>query len=146
ARTGLGIDRLRHLCTGRETALAGQSGVGKSSLINALEPGLDLPTLEVAVETGKGKHTTTSARLLQLSFGGWVVDTPGIRQMELWDVIPDEVEGFFLEFHPFVRNCRFPDCSHRHEHDCGVKEAVARGFISMLRYESYCRIREGDAD
>lgn len=146
ARTGTGLERLRHLLAGRETALAGQSGVGKSSLINALEPGLELATHEVAVESRKGQHTTTSASLLQLSFGGWVVDTPGIRQMELWDVVPEEVPGYFHEFQPYVRDCRFPGCSHIHEGRCGVKQAVRSGLISLLRYESYCRIREGDAD
>jgi ribosome biogenesis GTPase len=144
--TGLGISRLKFLLTGVETALAGQSGVGKTSLINSLEPGLDLKTLEVAAETRKGKHTTTAARLLKLSFGGWVVDTPGIRQMELWDVVPEEVEGFFLEFHPFLRECRYPNCSHTHESQCGVKRAVVRGLITHQRYESYCRIRTGDSD
>jgi ribosome biogenesis GTPase len=144
--TGLGISRLKFLLTGVETALAGQSGVGKTSLINSLEPGLELKTLEVAAETRKGKHTTTAARLLKLSFGGWVVDTPGIRQMELWNVVPDEVEGFFLEFHPFLRECRFPNCSHTHESQCGVKRAVVRGLITHQRYESYCRIRTGDSD
>jgi ribosome biogenesis GTPase len=146
ARTGLGISRLKALLSGRETALAGQSGVGKTSLINALEPALNLKTLEVTVETGKGKHTTTAARLLKLSIGGWVVDTPGIRQMELWDVIAVEVERFFLEFQPFLKDCRFPNCSHIHESRCGVKRAVVRGLISNLRYDSYCRIRTGDAD
>src|SRR5262245_2167055 len=146
AVTGLGISRLKFLLTGVETALAGQSGVGKTSLINALEPGLDLKTLEVATETRKGKHTTTAARLLKLSLGGWVVDTPGIRQMELWDVVPGDVEGFFFEFHPFLRECRYPNCSHTHESQCGVKRAVVRGLVSHQRYESYCRIRTGDSD
>ncbi|MBS0260625.1 MAG: ribosome small subunit-dependent GTPase A [Planctomycetes bacterium] len=145
-RTGLGISRLKHLLQGRETALAGQSGVGKTSLINSFEPSLNLKTLAVTVETGKGKHTTTAARLLKLSFGGWVVDTPGIRQMELWDVNPVEVERFFLEFQPYLKDCRFPNCSHIHESRCGVKRAVVRGLISILRYDSYCRIRTGDAD
>jgi ribosome biogenesis GTPase len=145
-RMGLGIARLAHLLQGRETALAGQSGVGKTSLINALEPGLDLKTVEVTAETRKGKHTTTAARLLRLSFGGWVVDTPGIRQMELWDVVRGEVERFFLEFQPFLRECRYPNCSHIHESRCGVKRAVVRGLVSNLRYESYCRIRMDDSD
>jgi len=144
--SGLGISRLKFLLTGRETALAGQSGVGKTSLINALEPGLDLKTMEVTSETRKGKHTTTAARLLRLSFGGWVVDTPGIRQMDLWDVASAEVEGYFREFHPFLRECRYPNCSHIHESRCGVKRAVVRGLVSHMRYESYCRIRTGDGD
>jgi ribosome biogenesis GTPase / thiamine phosphate phosphatase len=145
-RTGLGISRLRALLAGRETALAGQSGVGKTSLINCLEPSLNLKTVEVTVETGKGKHTTTAARLLRLSFGGWVVDTPGIRQMDLWDVVSGEVAMFFLEFQPFLKDCRYPNCSHIHESRCGVKRAVVRGLISNLRYDSYCRIRTGDSD
>ena len=142
--TGLGISRLKFLLTGRETALAGQSGVGKTSLVNALEPGLNLKTVEVTAETRKGKHTTTAARLLRLSFGGWVIDTPGILQMELWDVAAAEVEAYFPEFHPFLRECRFPNCSHIHEAQCGVKRAVVRGLVSHQRYESYCRIRMGD--
>jgi ribosome biogenesis GTPase / thiamine phosphate phosphatase len=146
ATTGMGLARLRRLCDGRETVLAGQSGVGKSSLINALDPALHLRTHEVAIESRKGKHTTTSASLLQLATGGWVVDTPGIRQMELWDVLPEQIEGYFIEFHPYVRECRYPDCSHRHETQCGVKRAVSRSLISMQRYESYTRLREGDAD
>ncbi|MFN8856553.1 MAG: ribosome small subunit-dependent GTPase A [Planctomycetaceae bacterium] len=145
-RTGRGLARLRHLLKGRATALAGQSGVGKSSLINAVEPGLNLRTLEVTEETGKGQHTTTSARLWPLSMGGWVVDTPGVRQLDLWDVIPEEIEGYFVEFHPYVRACRFANCSHIHERDCGVKQAVARGQITRQRFASYCRIRLGDGD
>ena len=127
-------------------ALAGQSGVGKTSLINALEPTWKLKTLDVTEETGKGRHTTTAARLLKLSAGGWVVDTPGVRQLELWDVIPGEVERFFQEFQPFLKDCRFPNCSHIHETRCGVQRAVVRGLISHQRYESYCRIRAGDFD
>lgn len=141
---GWGLPRLRSLLKDRETALAGQSGVGKSSLINAVEPTMQLATSTVSEESGKGRHTTSSANLLKLSFGGWVVDTPGIRQLDLWDVKPDEVEGYFVEFHPFVRQCRFPGCSHTHEQGCGVKRAVVRGLISAIRYESYCRIRLGD--
>lgn len=142
--SGRGIARLRDLLRNRETVLAGQSGVGKSSLLNAVQPGLKLRTGEVSGDTRKGRHTTTAAQLLQLSFGGWVVDTPGIRQFGLWDTLPEEVEGFFIEFHPFVRDCRFPDCTHTHETDCGIKQAVERGFISFERFDSYQRIVADD--
>ena len=142
----MGIARLRHLFRNRETALTGQSGVGKSSLINAVEPGLKLKTLEVSEDTRKGRHTTTNANLHPLSAGGWVVDTPGVRQLELWDVIPEQVERYYREFHPFVSRCRFPNCSHTHESSCGVKDAVRRGMLSMTRYESYWKIRSGDAE
>lgn len=143
ATTGQGLDALRELFTGRETVLSGQSGVGKSSLLNMLQPTLELPVAEVVEETQKGRHTTSTARLIHLDFGGWVIDTPGIRQFELWDVIPEEVEGFFIELRPFVALCGFPDCSHTHEADCAVKEAVADGLVAQSRYESYLRIHEG---
>lgn len=139
---GRGIGYLRSRLKGKAAAVSGQSGVGKSSLINVLQPGLNLRTGGVSSETRKGRHTTTNAQLHHLDSGGWIVDTPGIRQLELWDVIPDQVEGFFVEFHPFVRHCQFPDCTHTHERGCGVKRAVALKFISDLRYESYCRIRD----
>lgn len=145
-RTGQGIARLRHFLKGKATALAGQSGVGKSSLINCIEPTLDLRTFEVTHETGKGQHTTTSARLWPLAIGGWVIDTPGIRQMDLWDVDAAEIDTYFIEFHPYLRECRFADCSHIHEADCGVKRAVARGQITRQRFASYCRIRLGDGE
>ncbi|MCY2967788.1 MAG: ribosome small subunit-dependent GTPase A, partial [Planctomycetota bacterium] len=107
---------------------------------------LNIRTLEVTEETGKGQHTTTSARLWPLSMGGWVIDTPGIRQMDLWNVIPDEIQAYFVEFHPYVRECQYANCTHIHETDCGVKRAVARGQIARQRFASYCRIRLGDGD
>jgi ribosome biogenesis GTPase len=119
--------------------------VGKSSLLNAVEPGLDLRVQTVSDESQKGRHTTTTAELIPLSFGGYVVDTPGIRQFQLWDVIPEEVAGFFRELRPYVSRCRFPDCTHTHEDDCAVKDAVADGWIDTRRYESYVQIRSGDA-
>jgi len=140
AKSGFGIERLRLLLKDHETVLAGQSGVGKSSLLNRLQPNWDLRTEEVSTGTKKGKHTTRRAQLLELDCGGWVVDTPGIRQMQLWDVIPEEVEGFFVEFRPFVALCKFPDCSHTHEQNCVVKRAVDQDLISTARYESYCKI------
>src|SRR5439155_5995480 len=143
ATNGLGIDRLRDWLRGRETVFAGQSGVGKSSLLNALQPGLGLRVREVSETTQKGKHTTTTAELLKLDFGGWVVDTPGIRQFELWDIIPEEVEGFFPEIRPFVHLCAYPDCSHTHEDRCAVKRAVRRRQISTSRYVSYLGLFSG---
>jgi ribosome biogenesis GTPase / thiamine phosphate phosphatase len=143
AENGLNIGRLRKRLLNRQTVFAGQSGVGKSSLLNAVQPGLGLQVREVSESTQKGKHTTTTAQLLQLDFGGWVVDTPGIRQFELWDVRPEELEGFFPEFRPYVPLCGFPDCSHTHEERCAVKEAVIRRQISDRRYTSYLGMFSG---
>lgn len=143
ASTGQGIDRLKRLLKDRETVFSGQSGVGKSSLLNAIQPGLELHVREVSDVNQKGKHTTTTAQLLQLDFGGWVVDTPGIRQFDLWDIIPEEVEGFFAEFRPFVALCGFPDCTHTHEERCAIKSAVARRLVSERRYFSYLGLYTG---
>lgn len=142
ASTGFGILALRRLMQGRETAVSGQSGVGKSSLLNAVDPSLQLRTSHVSEETQKGRHTTTTAVLLPLAGGGYVVDTPGIRQFALWDVIPKEVAGYFRDVRPFVSRCRFPDCSHTHEVDCAVKDAVADDLLDARRYDSYCHIVE----
>jgi ribosome biogenesis GTPase len=144
AETEFGVDRLRERLAGEESVVSGQSGVGKSSLLNAVEPGLDLRVQTVSGETQKGRHTTTTAELFPLSFGGYVVDTPGIRQFQLWDVIPEEVAGFFRELRPYVSRCRFPDCTHTHEDECAVKDAVADGWVDARRYESYVQIRDGD--
>jgi len=137
ATTGYGLDHLRELLHGRVTVFAGQSGVGKSSLLNALMPDLHLPTRSVSAATEKGRHTTTYAQLLPLPDGGWVVDTPGVRQLQLWNIQREEVEGLFLEFRPFVPLCAFADCTHTHETGCAVQQAVARNRISLRRYHSY---------
>lgn len=144
ATTGFGIDRLRAAMIDVASVVVGQSGVGKSSLLNAIEPGLGLRVGEVSQESQKGKHTTTNARLLPLAMGGYVVDTPGIRQFQLWDVIPEEIAGFFRDVRPFVSGCRFPDCTHTHEASCAVKDAVADGRLDARRYESYCQMIDGD--
>jgi len=144
AKTGQGIERVRRKLTDRASVVAGQSGVGKSSLLNAFDEGLDLATGEVSAESQKGRHTTTTAQLIRLSFGGYVVDTPGIRQFQLWDVIPEEVAGFFRDLRPYVSHCRFPDCTHTHESPCAVKDAVADGYVDARRYESYVQMFEGD--
>jgi ribosome biogenesis GTPase len=145
AETGVGIARLRERLRGRETVFSGQSGVGKSSLLNAIQPGLGLRVREVSGANQKGRHTTTTAELIRLDFGGWVVDTPGVRQFGLWDVIPEEVEGFFAEFRPFVALCAFPDCTHTHEERCAVKRAVDRRWIAASRYTSYLGLFAGEA-
>jgi ribosome biogenesis GTPase len=146
AVTGMGMDRLRKLLKDRQTVFSGQSGVGKSSLLNTLQPELGLNVRAVSDVNDKGKHTTTTTSLLRLDFGGWVVDTPGIRQFELWDIIPEEVEGFFPEFRPYVHLCGFPDCSHTHEENCAVKNAAALRYISQARYISYLGMYSGRMD
>jgi ribosome biogenesis GTPase len=145
AVTGVGVGELRQRLVGRQTVFAGQSGVGKSSLLNAIQPGLGLVVGDVSERNQKGRHTTTTAELLRLDFGGWVVDTPGLRQFQLWDIRPEEVEGFFIEFHPFVPLCGYPDCTHTHEERCAVKRAVKRGQISASRYTSYLGMVSGEA-
>jgi ribosome biogenesis GTPase / thiamine phosphate phosphatase len=147
ARTGVGLGRLRRMLEGRASVFSGQSGVGKSSLLNAVQPGLGLRVREVSDVNSKGKHTTTTAELIRLNGGGWVVDTPGVRQLQLWDTRPEEVEGYFAEFAPYIARCKYPDCTHTHEGHCGVKHALARRHISERRYVSYLGLFQGlDAD
>ena len=112
-------------------------------LLNAIQPGLNLRVREVSDWTAKGKHTTTAAELIRLESGGFVVDTPGLRQFELWDVEPGEIEGHFIEFRPYIPRCKFPDCSHIHEVECAVRDAVHDGQIHPGRYESYLKLYEG---
>jgi ribosome biogenesis GTPase len=138
AATGGGIDRLAAELPGRVTAFVGQSGVGKSSLLNALDPALSLPVAEVSRENEKGRHTTTTARLLRHRLGGWFVDTPGVRQFALWRMVPAEAPAAFRDLRPLANLCRYPDCTHAHETDCAVKDAVADGLLDTRRWES-CR-------
>jgi ribosome biogenesis GTPase / thiamine phosphate phosphatase len=145
AVSGVGLDRLRRRVVGRQSVVAGQSGVGKSSLLNVIEPGLNLRVQTVSEENEKGRHTTSAAHLLPLNEGGYIVDTPGIRQFQLWDVIPQEVAGYYRDLRPYVSLCRFPDCTHTHEADCAVKDAVADGRLDARRYESYRQLCTGAA-
>ena len=147
ARQGIGIEELRGRLAGRLSIVTGPSGVGKSTLLNALQPGLQLATGEVSsVESGKGKHTTTHAELLPLEGpdGGYVADTPGIRELGLWQIPPTELAWCFLEFRPHLGACAFNDCTHLHEPRCGVRAALAAGSISAERYDSYRRMLTGD--
>ena len=146
ALTGRGIPELRQILAGKETVFTGQSGVGKSSLLNAIQPELSRPTSTISSDTQKGRHTTRVAELIQLDAGGWVVDTPGIRQLQLWDVAQEELEHLMIEFRPFVQFCKFPNCSHLLEESCGIRNAVDDGLISPLRYLSYCRMMKDEAD
>lgn len=137
ARTGAGLDELRQVLAGRESVVTGPSGVGKSSLLNALEPGLGLRTGELSERIRRGKNITVSAIMVPLAAGGFLVDTPGFSEVGLWGLEPRELARCFPEFRPLVERCRFPDCSHVHEPGCAVREAVAAGTIAGDRHDSY---------
>lgn len=141
AETGQGVEAFRQHLADRVSVVSGPSGVGKSSLLNAVDPDLELPTSEVSEKTQKGRHTTTFATLLEVA-GGWVADTPGIREFGIWDMSPQELGGYFVEFRPFIPDCRFPDCTHAHEPGCAVQEALDAGGITPERYGSYLAILE----
>lgn len=145
-RTGEGINAVRDLMTGRITVIAGPSGVGKSSLVNAISPGTGQVISEISEATGKGRHTTTAAQLFQIGPDTFVADTPGIRALALQGVAPDELPGCFLEFRPFLGQCRFNDCTHLHEPGCRIRQAVDEGAIGPERYASYASLRRGDTD
>ncbi|MGC4044110.1 MAG: ribosome small subunit-dependent GTPase A [Armatimonas sp.] len=140
AKTNRGIDTLREKLTDRISALCGPSGVGKSSLLNAIQPGLALKTGETGGITHAGRHTTVRAELLPLHFGGWVADTPGLRQVEFWDLPAEDVMFCFPELVPLIGTCRFADCRHRTEPQCAVRAALADGRLSERRYQSYLQM------
>ncbi|MCC6358648.1 MAG: ribosome small subunit-dependent GTPase A [Phycisphaerales bacterium] len=140
ATRGDGLDALRAELVDRVTVFSGQSGVGKSSLLNAIEPGLGLVVGEISDDNEKGRHTTTHARLLRLALGGYAVDTPGIRSFDFWNVEPGELESFFVEIGARIRDCRFNDCHHVDEEGCAVTAAVEAGEISARRYASYVKM------
>lgn len=142
ALSGAGIEALREQLRGKITALIGPSGVGKTSLLNALQPGLGHQVKTVSEATGKGRHTTTVTEMIPLQVGGWVADTPGIRALALFDLEPEEIDAYFPDIAPHVPRCAFSDCSHHTEPGCTVLEALEAGQIDQHRYESYVRLRD----
>jgi len=141
---GKGINQLRSILVGKISALAGPSGTGKSSLLNAIQPGLGLEIQKVSETTGKGKHTTVSSELFPLRNGGYVADTPGLKALALWDIEPEELDGYFPDISSLVADCQFSNCTHVHEPGCAVRQAVELGEIHPQRYDSYLRLRFKD--
>lgn len=140
AQTGEGVEELAGQLKDRVSALVGQSGVGKSSLLNHLAPGLNIFTQELMKRHERGRHTTTAARLYRLPKGGYLVDTPGIKELQLWEVARPELAQYFVEMAPLADQCHFRDCQHRSEPGCAIRAAVEQGQVSQLRYEGYLRI------
>ncbi len=141
-----GLKALLKQLIGKTSIFAGPSGAGKSSILNTIQPGLGLAVKEVSETTSKGKHTTVSRKLLPLELGGYVADTPGLKALDLWDITPEEVDGYFREISQALEQCRFSDCSHTHEPGCEVIEAIKRKEIHPERYRSYLRMREVEED
>ncbi len=141
ARTGAGLPALRERLAGQVSVLAGSSGVGKSTLLNAMQPGLGLQVAEVSQATEKGMHTTRYVELIPFA-GGYVADTPGIRGLALFDIEANELDAYFREIAPLVTECQFSDCTHRHEPNCAVRAAVEAGAVTPARYDSYLRLWE----
>ena len=141
ATTGEGIQDLKSWMKGKVSVLSGLSGVGKSSLINAIQPGLKLKTNEVNPRRG-GRHTTVAAQLYSLDFGGFIADTPGLRELHFWDIEPRLMGHYFPEMNSIQEHCVKDPCTHTHEKGCAVEEALKKGNISKLRYQSYCEFRK----
>jgi len=143
-KTGEGLEDLKTTLANKISALAGPSGAGKSSLLNAIQPGLGLAVNEISKVMDKGRHTTVTRQLFALEGGGYVADTPGWKSLALWDTTPEEMDAYFPELRDLVQHCQFSDCTHTHEPDCAVLDAVKAGRVHRQRYESYLRLRAGN--
>ena len=143
AKSGEGLDELRQRLTGKISGLAGPSGVGKSSLLNVIQPGLGLAVREVSQAIQKGRHTTNVRELFPLEVGGYVADTPGWKSLALWDTEAVEMEAYFPELRDLVQGCQFSDCTHTHEPNCAVLAAVKDGRVHPERFDSFLRLRAG---
>jgi ribosome biogenesis GTPase len=146
AKTSEGLEILRERLRGVISVLTGPSGAGKSSLLNAIQPGLGLAVRDVSQTTRKGRHTTVVREMFSVDGGGYVADTPGLKALALWDIEPEEVDGYFPELRSLVAECQFSDCTHIHEPGCAVQAAVEEGRVHPERYDSYVRLRQGEED
>ena len=143
ASEAIGIEELRSVLKGKLSAFAGPSGVGKSSLLNTMQPGLGIAVNEISDVLDRGTHTTTHRELYPLKDGGYVADTPGWKSLALWDTEPEELDGYFPDIAPLVAQCRFSDCTHSHEPGCGVLAGIENGELHEERFDSFLRMREG---
>lgn len=144
AKTGKNIDAVKQLMTNKVSMFSGHSGVGKSTLINMIEPGLDLKTSEISEQHSQGQHTTTFAEMFDLSFGAQIIDTPGIKGFGIVEVEREELADYFPEFFRLKSNCKFNNCLHIEEPKCAIKEGLENEEIAWSRYKSYLQILEGD--